>query len=423
MAPIHIRPLETDLISLATPSEEYNEKYQFEPHTKATRQSSPPPRSNQAQSFSQISSSKFASHPQQNAPTRSSNRPAYIAPPPFVSLAHNHRHLHNTPCTRPPKGLRIARALRPWIPMILYALTSLVFVVGIAMYRTELFEFLDELSRWLRADEQYGHTVLFFLIFLTTIPPIPLYSTLIILSGYTFGAWVGAIISYFAALFGALVVFVVSRALFRESIGNWLNSYTRIKRVVRAIEKRPKLLFLIRLAPYPYNVLNCLLAASPTLTLHTYTVCTALSLFKVIIHTSIGASIHSFKDFHVDSSEDEGSADSLAHMSTLGGIVLCVAILVYLSIVARRAVDEELDDEPLTAQDAEETESFLSEDVETGLSPTSSRDSPRLSLRATQPMTEVPFSSNRLIAPLSSSYRASFDLNAEPSPSGQRQWS
>jgi hypothetical protein len=34
-------------------------------------------------------------------------------------------------------------------------------------------------------------------------------------------------------------------------------------------------------------VMNCLLAASSTLTLKTYTVCTALSLFKVIIHTSL----------------------------------------------------------------------------------------------------------------------------------------
>lgn len=28
---------------------------------------------------------------------------------------------------------------------------------------------LDELSLWLRADEDYGHAILFFLIFLTTI--------------------------------------------------------------------------------------------------------------------------------------------------------------------------------------------------------------------------------------------------------------
>ena len=135
----------------------------------------------------------------------------------------------------------------------------------------------------------------------------------------------------------------------RESISRWLSCTITIKRVVRAIEKRPKLLFLIRLAPYPYNVMNCLLAASTTLTLKTYTICTALSLVKVIIHTSLGASIHSFKDYNV--TRTDGSKpirekeDALSRMWTIIGISLCVAIFIYLSYVARRAVDDELDEE------------------------------------------------------------------------------
>lgn len=239
------------------------------------------------------------------------------------------------------------------------------------------------------------------------------------LSGYTFGTWTGAIISYFAALTGALVVFIASRSLFRESIGRWLKSYTRINRVVRAIEKRPKLLFLIRFAPYPYNVLNCLLAAAPTLTLHTYTVCTALSLFKVVIHTSIGASIHSFKDYHAApaSSSDGDNADWMTQMWTMVGIALCAAILVYLYIVARRAVDDELDGESLDGQDPEERESFLSSsDLESGLSPSSS-GVPRSSLLTAQPMTEVPFS------PMTP-YRPSFDLGRQyTGPSDSQSWS
>lgn len=193
------------------------------------------------------------------------------------------------------------------------------------------------------------------------------------MSGYTFGPWTGAIISYFAALSGALFVFIVSRALLRNSIARWLNSYTTIKRIVCAIEKRPKLLFLIRLAPYPYNVMNCLLAAAPSLTLHTYTVCTALSLFKVIIHTSLGASIHSFRDYHLQTSvkgaEEDQNADMVARMWTGAGILLCVLILVYLSIVARRAVDEEIGDgDPLTTrEDSEERTAFLSPDPSSDL--------------------------------------------------------
>ena len=192
--------------------------------------------------------------------------------------------------------------------------------------------------------------------------PIPLYSTLIVLSGYTFGAWTGAVISYVASLAGALTVFVLSRTFFRACISRWLSCTITIKRVVRAIEKRPKLLFLIRLAPYPYNVMNCLLAASPTLTLRTYTICTALSLFKVIIHTSIGSSIRSFAEYHVVKPGQQAPVageSMLGHYSTIAGISLCVAIFVYLSYVARRAVDDELEDD---ARDSEETVAFLSHD-------------------------------------------------------------
>ncbi|CAA7259529.1 unnamed protein product [Cyclocybe aegerita] len=47
--------------------------------------------------------------------------------------------------------------LRAWLPLIM----------------TELFEFLDDLSLYLRADEQYGHAVLFVLIFPHHHPPLP----------------------------------------------------------------------------------------------------------------------------------------------------------------------------------------------------------------------------------------------------------
>jgi uncharacterized membrane protein YdjX (TVP38/TMEM64 family) len=258
----------------------------------------------------------------------------------------------------------------------LYGVTSFGFIVAIAFWRNEVFERLDELSQWLRVDEQFGYAVLFGLIFLTTFPPLPLYSTLIILSGYTFGPWTGAIISYCAALSGALTVFILSRTFLRDFISHWLSCTITIKRIVRAIERRPKLLFLIRLAPYPYNVLNCLLAASTTLTFQTYTICTALSLFKVIIHTSLGASIHSFKDYHVINTDPSGnassgsgsgrtedSANTVSRWWTIIGVTLCVAIFVYLLHVARKAVDDELGDDepaPTTRGEAEERIAFLS---------------------------------------------------------------
>lgn len=279
--------------------------------------------------------------------------------------------------------------LKTWAPALSWGATSIGFLLAITIWKTEVFQGLDALSTYLKSDQYLGYAILFFLIFLTTFPPLPLYSTLIILAGYTYGPWTGAVISYFAALSGALVVFLLSRHFLRDSISRCLSAACSVKRVVRAIEKRPQLLFLIRLAPYPYNVMNCLLAASPILTLRTYTICTALSLFKVIIHTSIGASIHSFAEYHTGgpSSAAPSNGDEEEHplnkIFTIFGIGLCIGIFVYLSWVARRAVNDELDDEDEPGCDMEEGRAFLaSSDLEGS--------------RA-QMMTESPFSARATI--------------------------
>lgn len=129
--------------------------------------------------------------------------------------------------------------------------------------------------------------------------------------------------------------------------------------------------------------MNCLLAASPTLTFKTYTACTALSLFKLLIHTTIGSSIHSFADFNLKKAEDgkdgkagdapsEDEGHALKQGLTIGGIILCVSILVYMSYIARKAVDEELDDDETLPSTSEENVAFLAtEDSEGAMVETS----------------------------------------------------
>lgn len=44
-----------------------------------------------------------------------------------------------TPSYTRPRGLRIANLIKPWIPIILYGITSLAFIIAIALYKTEVF--------------------------------------------------------------------------------------------------------------------------------------------------------------------------------------------------------------------------------------------------------------------------------------------
>ena len=56
----------------------------------------------------------------------------------------------------------------------------------------------------------------------------------------------------------------------------------------------------------------------------------------------------------------------LGHYSTIAGVLLCVAIFIYLSHVARKAVDEELEDDIALPRDSEETLAFLSDQEGSG---------------------------------------------------------
>ncbi|WVW79275.1 hypothetical protein I302_101242 [Kwoniella bestiolae CBS 10118] len=263
--------------------------------------------------------------------------------------------------------------------MILGWVVTTLLVLGVlGCYRRELFVALDSLSQYLSSQGYYGHLIFFVLIFITTIPPIPLYSTLIVLSGYTFGVWTGFVISYAASLVGAVLVFAVSRWKLRDVIGRCLSCSPTSSTLLSLLSSHPHLLLLIRIAPYPYNLLNVILASSPSLSLRTYTACTALSLCKLVLHTWIGAGIHNlseayghvhdhdhphplrppYPDFDEDGEDDRWPSHEKIHhhhpgshegydddgredikmYSTWIGIFLCVVLFFYLTYLTKKTI-------------------------------------------------------------------------------------
>ncbi|PKI83601.1 hypothetical protein MVES_002671 [Malassezia vespertilionis] len=256
----------------------------------------------------------------------------------------------------------------PWfeayIPFIIWLGVSVTSTVIVVIFHTAVFSTLDALSVSLREWGVVGRILFGIMIFLTTFPPLPLYSTLVILSGFAFGMWQGFVVSYVAALLGALVVFVSSRSLLHSWMVRLMRRSGGLGKVVRAIEKAPKLLFLVRLAPYPYNLLNVLLASSSVLSLRTYMICTALALPKLIVHTALGASIKSFAEYESTpgaSDAEQSSAKSMKHAAGFVGIALCIGIFLYLYGATARAVDD-LDDKQEYELLSHDTDELLSSD-------------------------------------------------------------
>lgn len=117
--------------------------------------------------------------------------------------------------------------------------------------------------------------------------------------------------------------------------------------LLNIVSSRPHLLLLIRIAPYPYNLLNVILASSQNLSLRTYTSCTALSLLKVILHCWFGAGLHDLSELHSGKQHDDPAdrqRDEVKRYCTWAGVLLCVGLFVYLHHVAKKAIKRAQDE-------------------------------------------------------------------------------
>lgn len=134
----------------------------------------------------------------------------------------------------------------------------------------------------------------------------------------------------------------------------------------------------MRLAPYPYNLMvrnarpglrcfaeshlsqNTLLASSPTLTLKTYTTCTALALPKLLVHTGIGTTIKNFAAYNGAEAQKEAPSDTARTLKSVAGVVgigLCVGVFFYIFSIASAAVDElDSDDDMSDGEDDDDDE-------------------------------------------------------------------
>ena len=100
---------------------------------------------------------------------------AFVPPPPYSSHAVSSSAVlpsypnNYSSYSSSVRRMLLVERIRPWLPFLAYAATMVGFAVAIAFYREEVFGGLDELAQWLKAEEETGYAVMFFLIFLTCI--------------------------------------------------------------------------------------------------------------------------------------------------------------------------------------------------------------------------------------------------------------
>ncbi|KAF9131180.1 hypothetical protein BGW39_002150 [Mortierella sp. 14UC] len=169
-------------------------------------------------------------------------------------------------------------------------------MIGIGIFvgfHTEIFQLLESMATIIKSFGRAGPPIMMLALFLTAFPPVFGYSSLVTMSGYVYGFGLGLFIAYTSALLGSIACFYLCRRWFKVQVRALMAKKQSMKSVVKAVEKRGfKLMILIRLAPYPFNLMNALLSATH-IPLSTFSLATALSLTKLALHVYIGSTLSS----------------------------------------------------------------------------------------------------------------------------------
>ncbi|KAF9112614.1 hypothetical protein BGX27_003108 [Mortierella sp. AM989] len=244
---------------------------------------------------------------------------------------------------------KLPAALQPWFWVGLWIAMALCSLAIFAVFHTRIFELLEAMATFIKNLGRGGPPLIMLGLFLTSFPPLFGYSSLVTMAGYVYGFGFGLFIAYTSALLGSVTCFYLCRRWFKVQVRTLMAKRQNMKSVVKAVEKRGfKLMLLIRLAPYPFNVMNALLSATHV-PLSTFTLATAISLSKLILHVYIGSTLSSLAPLPppIPSDGNGGTVpeETNTHGRNLKIVVIIISMLLgigvggYVWIVAKREIE------------------------------------------------------------------------------------
>ncbi|KAF9994560.1 hypothetical protein BGZ80_003233 [Entomortierella chlamydospora] len=214
-------------------------------------------------------------------------------------------------------------------------------------FHSKIFALLEALAGSIKGLGPWGPPVIMLCLFATSFPPVIGYSSVITMAGYVYGFLFGFTIVFLAALSGAIVCFYFCRRWFKPQVRELLAKDKSLKSVVRTVERSGfRLLVLIRLAPYPFNIMNALLSATH-ISIQTFALATALSLSKLTVHVYVGSTLSSLTGENGDGNDDgtgepgnpsNGHGKALKIVVMVLGVFLGFGVGAYVWMVTKREI-------------------------------------------------------------------------------------
>ncbi|CAJ0553579.1 Ff.00g120910.m01.CDS01 [Fusarium sp. VM40] len=180
-----------------------------------------------------------------------------------------------------------------------------------------------------------GWILAFMLVFVTSFPPIVGYSTASTIAGFVYGFPLGWPIVASGCTAGALCAFLASRTVLSGYVDRMVGRDHRFVALGQVLRQEGIwYLTAIRFCPLPFSLSNGFLATIPSITPLAFTISTALSSPKLLVHVFIGSRLALLAE-----KGDKMTAGSKAinYLSMiLGGTVgLVVGLIIYRRTMAR----------------------------------------------------------------------------------------
>ena len=163
-------------------------------------------------------------------------------------------------------------------------------------------------------------------------------------AGVLFGIFEGSIYVFLGATIGATLAFLVGRYLARGWISQKIEGKQKFRAIDRAVGKEGfKIVLLTRLSPvFPFNLLNYGLGVTGV-SLKDYVLASVGMIPGTIMYVYIGSLAGSLATIGCDTQAD---ANPIAQWAIrILGFIATVAVTLYVTKIARQALDESIGDE------------------------------------------------------------------------------
>jgi len=203
--------------------------------------------------------------------------------------------------------------------------------------------YLPQFAAWVQAQGVWGPIVFVGGYALATVAFVP-GSLLTLAAGAIFGIAPGVAYVFVGAVIGSSLAFLISRYVARPSVERWVAGDPRFRRIDAAIARQGrKIVFLLRLSPVlPFNLLNYALGLTRVRFMD-YVLAAVAMLPGTLLYVYSGRVAGDLAALAGGAEVERGSG----YYAVLGlGLLATVVVTVWITRIARRALNQETADEP-----------------------------------------------------------------------------